>query len=192
MLQSHISIRLLALPGVGNDRLIDWWQYPSVPKQLIVSGAQPEHPVIVCVHVAHVWMCLCNSHSALAYLKLQKTNVIRPLYVTHISVAFRQKARVCSRISRIRFNKKIKTKQQYGQQSKWLMQTYAAVQTYSDKHTHIGCDSKHSLNPLEDYKSTYRSAWWCQLQIPLWSRCPFTLLHFAYFTTPPLKKKKIN
>jgi len=66
------------------------------------------------------------------------------------------------------------------------MQPCEHTQISTHAHTHIGCDIKHSSNPLEDYKPTYpRSAWICQLQIPLWSCCPFTPPHAPY-----LKKNK--
>lgn len=64
----------------------------------------------------------------------------------------------------------------------WLKETDAAVQTRWEKkkssHTY-GCDSKHSSNPLGDYKSTYtRSAW--LFQIPRLSRSHSTLLNCDY------------
>lgn len=61
------------------------------------------------------------------------------------------------------------------------------ISTYARSCTHWS-DVKHSLNPLEDYKSTYSgSTWRCQLLIPRRSCGPFTSLHVAN-----LKEKNMN
>lgn len=87
------------------------------------------------------------------------------------------------------------SKNNMDKKSKWLRETDAVVQTHSNKHTctHKGRDSKHSLNPLRDYKSTYSghsgSTWLCQLQI---SVDPAALLHSFIFETKKTKKNKTN
>ena len=63
--------------------------------------------------------------------------------------------------------------------------SYADTQICTHVCTYNSRDSKHSLNPLRDYQSTYSgSTWLCQMQTPHCSCCHCTLLQVAYFKEP--------
>lgn len=62
--QSTWGCATLALDsGVGNGRVINWWQYQSSPQSQssLASPGHSQNTLWMCVCVAHVWMCLCST-----------------------------------------------------------------------------------------------------------------------------------